>query len=128
MSYHLFLDDERKPIDVTWIELPPLHWEIVRNYNEFVKIITSNGIPKTISFDHDLSQEHYDELLGAYFGCRPLRYHIFKEKTGRDCAMWLAEYCFDKGLDYPIYFVHTMNPIGRSNIISIIESYKKSRM
>ena len=62
MSYHLFLDDARKPSDVKWIELPLVNWTIVRNYKEFVETIIKNGIPTTISFDHDLSMADYEIL------------------------------------------------------------------
>jgi hypothetical protein len=39
----------------------------------------------------------------------------------------LVEYCMNNNLEFPDYQVHSMNPIGRENIRSYIESYKKSR-
>lgn len=127
--YNLFLDDEREPRDVKWVELPLVHWTIVRNYDEFVEIITRQGVPANVTFDHDLADEHYKEyvemvdpkLIG---GCR-IRYERFKEKTGRDCAVWLANYCLDRGLPLPIYYVHTLNGEGAKNIISVMESARK---
>ena len=55
MYYNLFLDDERFPCKVSWINLPPVQWEIVRNYSQFIQIITERGLPEHISYDHDLS-------------------------------------------------------------------------
>ena len=45
----LFLDDERMPHDIKWAKLPVIYnWEIVRNYNEFVEYVTTNGVPKFV--------------------------------------------------------------------------------
>jgi hypothetical protein len=54
------------------------------------------------------------------------RYDKMKEKTGFDCAKWLVNYCLERNLDLPEYFIHTMNPIGAENIKSLFENYKKS--
>lgn len=124
--YHLFLDDERQPKDVKWIELPPLNWVIVRNYKHFVQTINARGIPATVSFDHDLCQEHYNEYTVAHdpkmLSRGTIRYHIFKEKTGYDAAKYLAEQCLAKKVAIPEYYIHTLNPIGRLNIFSVLES------
>lgn len=114
MGYYLFLDDIRFPKDVKWIDIPSQNWQIVRSYDEFINFIEKNGIPYFISFDHDLSSEHYsnsetDEL----------------EKTGFHAAKWLIEYCIENNLEIPEYAVHSMNPIGKQNIISIMEQGKR---
>ena len=124
MKYNLFLDDIRVPSDVTWIELPKVEWKIVRNYDEFVNIICSFGMPELISFDHDLSFEHYPQTKEDY--SEDIDYSKYSEKTGYDCAKWLISYCMDRGNSVPKYFVHSFNPIGKQNIINYIESYKKS--
>jgi hypothetical protein len=125
--YKLFLDDERDPYKVKWVQLPLGPWTVVRTYNEFVKTITEKDLPEFVSFDHDLADEHY----------RPSMYNAdkhytnyytdgtFKERTGYECAVWLVNYCIDKNLPFPQYVVHSMNPVGKENIISYIESYKK---
>lgn len=63
MSYNLFLDDVRIPKEAFgYMHLPiyiSVDWIVVRNYNDFVKQIKENGIPHTISFDHDLAEIHY---------------------------------------------------------------------
>ena len=130
--YNLFLDDARQPHQVGWVDLPQVTWTIVKNYNEFVKIIQKNGLPNIITFDHDLGEEHYAEYHWAHseknIASKGIfRYDHMKEKTGYDCAKWLVEYCMSKELDLPVYYVHTMNPIGAKNIISLFASYKKSQ-
>jgi sulfur relay (sulfurtransferase) DsrF/TusC family protein len=69
MSYNLFLDDFREPVDSFYYLGNPtyniLDWKIVRNYDEFVKMIQENGIPETISFDHDLeNSEEWMDIIG----------------------------------------------------------------
>lgn len=131
--YKLFLDDVRQPHttsnvwrDGEWVEFRSVaHWEIVRTYNDFVKIITEKGLPKIVSFDHDLSWEHY-----PFFHDDPsaeIDYSKYKEKTGYDCAKWLIEYCEDKKLELPEWQVHSFNTVGRENIIKLLEGYERHK-
>ena len=61
----LFLDDHRRPTDcISYMQLRTAHytlysdnWEIVRGYSEFVSWIEKNGLPDTVSFDHDLGED-----------------------------------------------------------------------
>lgn len=128
-KYNLFLDDERMPKDVKWVELPLVAWVIVRNYKDFVRTIEQNGVPALVTFDHDLAEEHYKEHHVAHdekmLSQGTIRYDRFKEKTGFDCAKWLANYCLDNCIDIPPYYTHTMNGIGAENIKSVLESAKK---
>jgi hypothetical protein len=127
--YHLFLDDERYPKDVVWLELPMVGWTIVRNFKEFVETIQRDGVPATVSFDHDLADEHYQEYHVAHdekmLSKGTFRYDKMKEKTGYHCVQWLVEYCIDKNILILVYYAHTMNPIGKANIVSVLESAKK---
>ncbi len=129
MSYHLFLDDSRQPKDVKWIDLPPYNWVAVKSYDEFVKTIQKRGIPETVTFDHDLADEHYKEYSVAHdekmLSYGTIRYNVFKEKTGYDCAKFLAELCVETKSPIPLYYIHTLNPLGRQNIFSIMESARK---
>jgi hypothetical protein len=126
MSYYLFLDDERFPQDVTWVKLPPHNWTIVRNYADFVRTIENKGLPVEIAFDHDLGHEHYQAYhTAAKPGHGVIDYSSFKEKTGLDCAKWLIEHCNEKNLPFPKYYVHSMNPIGKQNIINAFNSFKR---
>jgi hypothetical protein len=130
MIYNLFLDDQRNPKDVSWVALPLVQWTIVRNYKQFVDTVTRLGIPSRVTFDHDLADEHYKEfdrcrrelLIGD---AKKFQYEKMNEKTGYDCAKWLANYCVDKNIPIPEYYVHTLNGIGAANIFSILESARK---
>ena len=120
--YYLFLDDERYPKQVTWVNLPLVEWVIVRNYNEFVQKIEEDGMPVFISFDHDLADEHYNKAMYENREYNKL-YKSFKEKTGMDCARWLVNYCLDNDLKMCNYQAHTMNPVGKQNIESLLNNF-----
>lgn len=127
MSYHLFLDDERKPHNVTWVDIPRVIYEVVRNYEEFVNLIETSGVPEYVTFDHDLCEEHYMHMLKdcQLNSTGQLLFEVANDiqdydygptKTGYDCAKWLADYCVENNLKFPRYNVHTMNPIGGERI------------
>ena len=131
-TYNLFLDDFRVPVDASRYMPNPgiytkLEWVIVRNYDEFVKFISKNGLPDMISFDHDLADEHYSNDMYAGVEVYNKNYDNFTEKTGYDCAKWLVDYCMDRDLDLPEYIVHSMNPAGGKNIWEYLEGYRKFR-
>jgi hypothetical protein len=129
MNYNLFLDDERMPVNVKWVELPLVDWTIVRNYKQFVEAITANGLPQHISFDHDLADEHYVQSIASNQNqAHDFNYGTIAEKTGYDCAKWLVEYCREKDLEIPPYTVHSMSIIGKKNIIGYLENYKLWRI
>ncbi|USV41122.1 hypothetical protein [Xanthomonas phage BUDD] len=98
-DYTLFLDDEREPGDFFKKVV------IARNYEEFCEMIDTRGIPKYISFDHDLGEG----------------------KNGKDCAAFLAQRFFDQPEDVDSfrYGVHSMNPIGAENIRAFLENMKR---
>lgn len=105
----IFLDDERTPSDVSWIRYDPdIQWTIVRNFAEFKDEIKSHGIPKYMSFDHDLAD--FDESGREY--------------TGLTCAKYLVDVVQTDDVELPehIYY-HTKNPIGLANIKGYIENY-----
>lgn len=122
MNKFLFLDDVRQPIHAYHYTLNKsylMDWDVVTNYDEFIKYITNNGIPDVISFDHDLGDEHYTNNPN-------IDYTSFKEKTGYDCAKWLIDYCIDNDLDFPkVIYIHSMNPYGSLNIESIFLTINK---
>jgi hypothetical protein len=96
---------EIKKIDLDDIRNPKSEgWEIIRNFDDFVNLINEFGIPDEISFDHDLGEN---------------------EKTGYDCAKWLCEYCWTNGIPIPTWNVHSANPVGRDNIVQLIQNYEK---
>ena len=121
--YNLFLDDYRTPSNVVGYahtiglraDLYIKHkWDIAIDYNHFVEIIEAKGLPVIVSLDHDLADCHY---VGDFSDPN--------EKTGMDCAKWLIDYCVDNNKQLPEYYVHSMNPVGRKNIQSLLDNYKK---
>jgi len=114
----LWLDDVRDPNDPMWksyIKGNPDKIVWVKSVDEFTKWIESNYFPSIISFDHDLADEHYipDEGL------------TYTEKTGYDCAKWLIDYCIDNELELPVYYVHSMNPVGKDNILGLLNNFEQ---
>lgn len=113
MTYNLFIDDERFPKDVTWADYKmqemyrDQEWKIARTCAEAYKIIRENGSPKYISFDHDLGQ---NQATGYDFAKDLVNED--QEETG-----WFK---FTENFDF---YVHSMNPIGKKNIESILNNY-----
>lgn len=103
----LFLDDERNTSFIKdKINLDVWEWKVIRNYFDFVDYVDDNFEKiDLISFDHDI--DSYDEA-GA-------------EWTGRDAARFLIDKCQDQNLTFPNFLVHSMNNIGRTNIIADIK-------
>src|ERR1043166_3067978 len=104
--YHLFLDDERTPDQVKWIKLPQASFLIVRYYDSFVEYIKKNGLPVFITFDHDLG----------------------KGKDGYACAKWLVNYCISNKLECPEFTSHSMNPVGKENIMKLLTAFRYGRV
>lgn len=122
---NIFLDDYGQPQDAfkyTRNECYLINkWVTVKNYDKFVKAIdyhTEMGIKiRLISFDHDLADAHY--------GNGPIDYDNVKEKTGFHCAKYVIDNCMNHGLALPAYLCHSMNPVGKENIISILDQYRR---
>ena len=122
----LFLDDIRVPYDVFKTTINPIFennedWVVVRDYHQFVNYITKFGLPDFISFDHDLSYDHYLEENQS-----DIEYVKLNEKTGYDAAKWLINYCVENELHLPKFYVHSANPVGKQNIISDLETATKN--
>lgn len=118
---NLFLDDIRVPHKVKHVELPFAQWKVVRNFTGFCHAINhhfqlTNELPNFISFDHDLSDKDALE-----FERNP--HHVAIEKTGMDCAKWLVEFCQDHNLKMCNFMVHSMNPVGKSNIENLLNNF-----
>lgn len=131
---YLFLDDERIPADVTWVEIGNgksyyesrgAPWEIVRSFDAAVQWVIDNGYPDVVSFDHDLG---YAALTKHDSGLVIVS-DATESKSGYDFAKWLVEYDMKTG-DMPACFsftVHSMNPVGAKNIKSYLDNYIKQR-
>ena len=122
MSYVLFLDDERMPDKVDWVQFPRYETiYIIRTYEGFIKQVETYGVPMFVCFDHDLADQHYVAMLAEAEG-RPADYG--PEKTGYDAAKWLVDYCTEHSFKFPRHVVHSMNPIGKERINGYIENAK----
>ena len=120
VNYGIFLDDERIPEDVYWVQIKhnKVQYTVVRNFEDFkneVKKMYNSGIPiqnMYLSFDHDLALYNEDgtEIKG---------YHM---------VVWLIDYIQDEKLEVPPVeniFYHSRNPIGEENMHCYIEDYRK---
>ncbi len=109
-----------KSIDVRW----------VKSYDEFIKYIKQNGIPDMLWFDHDLGGNSYS-LYRKHQGYKGsnINYDEYDEKTGYHCAKWLVDYCLDNNLTFKAeVHAHSMNEVGRKNILSILDNFKKFQL
>jgi len=124
MKKALYLDDVRTPTTTIPGYEP---WYVVRNYEEFVKWITENGIPDLISLDHDLAEEHMSDFFKqvSLTGYQIPDYESYKEKTGLDCARWLAQHIQDNNLVLKAVSIHSHNPVGAANLHSFVNGFKK---
>lgn len=122
--YNLFLDDFRVLDDMIGPPWSNNEWVVVRSHDEFVDYITKNGLPKIVSFDHDLADEHYDYYFEHQ---KPIDYDEVKEKTGMHSVKWMCNYILDNDLidQFPECHVHSANPQGKLNIESVINTFKK---
>jgi len=118
--YKIYLDDLRTPIDDKWV--------VARNYDEFVDVIQKFGLQniEVISLDHDLG----DTAVAEYYAnAKPnniLNYDNILEKTGMDCCKFLVDESVETNTPLPQIYVHSSNPVGRVNMMSLINNYLKS--
>jgi hypothetical protein len=103
MSWKLWLDDQHDEPEMVFRH-PPKDFIAARSSAEAIQLTQEKGLPNFISFDHDLG--------------------------GPDDAMkyisWISHALYDSTV--PDYQVHSANPVGRDNIVSKMESWKKSQL
>ena len=102
---HLFLDDERYPADVTWVNIGRGPWTIVRTQRQFENHVIWYGIPPHISFDNDLGDGNGE---GIY------------------CAHWLVNRVLDGDAVFPdsfTYSVHSMNGVAADRIRGLLDGF-----
>jgi len=116
MSYRLFIDDERNPIDVKWGTIGERQlyredeWLIARNWAEVLELIVSLGMPNMISFDHDLGNN---------------------QPTGYDIAKRIVDLIMNAQYELDPEFrvlVHSKNPVGAENIRQYMKNFLNSRL
>ena len=113
----IYLDDVRTPVDNTWT--------VVRNYEEFISMITSIGLEniEIISLDHDLGDTAMKEWLHGVVRNYQINYDNITEKTGMDCAKWLVRQWMD-GAPVVDVVIHSANAIGSANMMGYINNYR----
>jgi hypothetical protein len=130
MKANIYLDDVRTPNESGWT--------VVRNYNEFVDVVSKLGLEniEVITLDHDLGDTAMSEYFNNVSPNYKLDYNNIKEKTGLDCAKWLIDHYLDNyvteesrsekrdsGIVFPKVFTHSANPIGSANIMGYINNF-----
>jgi|688.fasta_scaffold1628739_1 hypothetical protein len=130
----IFLDDIRIPTDcieymgkrigkLTYTYLD-YDWNVVRNYPEFVKVIDKfKGKITHISFDHDLADGHYHKNMQKgviNYNSEDFNSDDFN-KTGFHAAKYFKQVYDQEKLEYPVLFVHSMNPVGTENIVNLFK-------
>jgi hypothetical protein len=88
---------------------------VVRSFRDFTQLIAEKFGPfeipticdLEITFDHDLGIE--PDATENY------------EKSGYDCAKWLV----DQNIIPQMFWVHSANPVGSQNIISLLNNWYK---
>ena len=101
----IFLDDERSPENVSWVDYSGDVIDkviVCRNPYEYYEIFnTEKDLHYLIfSFDHDI--QSYDST-GV-------------EITGYTLLKHLCDFCIDKDIDIPKCYFHTKNPVGKLNL------------
>lgn len=117
----LFLDDVRAPSEcVGWmhhrigIDNPTYleEWVVVKNYEDFQGAILEAHVNDEeithISFDHDLGEDGEGEFNR-------------EAPDGYECAKWFKEYYDAYKMDYPIIWIHSMNPVGAERIRNVFK-------
>ena len=97
----LYVDDIRNPPQ-KWED-----WDIARNYSHAIELLTNNYY-ESISLDHDIAS-----------------YQNGVERTGYDIVKWLCERKVNGETVPDNYYIHTANPVGRSNMEQLINRYLK---
>jgi hypothetical protein len=83
-------------------EPPDETWVVVRTFAQAIDHVEDHGVPESMSLDHDLGGD----------------------ETVMQFLRWLCDHHFEKGP--PRYVVHSANPVGRDNMISFLESWKRA--
>lgn len=109
MTWNLFLDDEREPTH----DLEPVL--VARDVQEAITLIQNFGLPKMISFDHDLGKDSNGDV--------------------KPNAMKLMWYLIDGDLDGSFdlntverIIVHSRNPTGSKNLQELWNGYSKNEL
>lgn len=102
-GWKLYLDDQ------IFDKETPNRW-VLEGYigasssDEAKKLVEEKGLPIMIDFDHDLGGDD----------------------KATNFLNWLKYWALDRGLtEIPQYKIHSANPVGKNNLISLMESWRK---
>ncbi len=112
MSYNLYIDDIRNP--------PNRKYVVVRSFEAAKAYIAEFGMPRFVSFDHDLGMMGKTLPSGIWIG------EEVEAATGYDFAKWLCEQDMDSPWMSSLGFsfhVHSANPVGKANIEGYLNNY-----
>lgn len=109
MTWTLFLDDEREFAETYTNYSSSKIVLVARSTKEAIALVEKYRRPDMILLDHDLGNGD----------------------TAMEFLKWLEPYCHawidDDDNPYPPdYRIHSANPVGQQNIVSFMESWKKS--
>jgi len=95
----------------------------IRTFRAFMDWITSNPLPKRISFDYQLGnppfvQMHYDQY--ELYSLKELS--DYSLLTGLEVVRWFIDYCEANNLKFPDYNCHSWNSFGKMRIFELIKS------
>lgn len=124
---NLFIDDVRMPSECALYmhrrigKLNTMYinedWIICRDFFQFVRALKKNDLSKikTVSFDHDLADIHYDPSSDT-------ESFAYNEKDGYDCGFVMKQMFEQKGIPLPQIFIHSMNPVGAERIAHLFKN------
>lgn len=108
IEVRLFLDDLRSPPDGSWT--------VVRTVEDAIEVMRKFRVTE-MSLDHDLGM--CSECMQGFDGTALTCHHM---KTGYDFVLWMVE---NEQWPEVMPMVHSMNPVGRMNMIRTIQRYYK---
>lgn len=130
----IWLDDLRDPFVSNWlVEYAPEYFNYleniiwIKNYNDFKKWITVNGLPHKIAFDFDLGEDIAKELVSKGMNKKLARMKKKESKNGLDCAKWLVQYCISKNLNLPLWIIQSANDFGKKEIQIYLRDFEFSK-
>lgn len=102
----LWVDDARNPFKDDWLNFSPIGQSCrvvwAQSYQEAIDFL-ENEWPDAICLDHDLGEE----------------------KSGYDIAKYIVDDCINKGKKLPLFASQSANPVGRENILKLLQNYYK---
>lgn len=102
LVFRLWIDDQWDDPEMPFRH-PPEGFIPAKSSKEAMLLVEEKGLPSFISFDHDLGGD--DDAI------------VF--------ITWMSNSYYSH--EIPDYQVHSANPVGRANIISKMESWRKSQ-